>query len=384
MKLLWIIGSLNPTTGGPVAALLQLTVALRELGHTCEVATLDGEHASGVDDFPGIVHVLGPSKGKYLYNPRLISWLCDNAPHFDGVFVNGIWLFAGLATWMAYKKAKFPYFVFVHGALNPWFKLQYPLKHLKKWLYWPWAEYRILRDAKAVLFTSEVERESASRSFWLYKSKEVVVSYGTALPAGNHNIQRQLFLDTYPQLGAKRFALFLGRIHPVKGCDLLIDAFAKIAAQDPDFRLVLAGPDQGGWQFALRQRAFQLGIEERIIWTGMLSGDIKWGAFYAADVFMLPSHSENFGIVVAEALACGLPVLITDKVNIWSEIKNDGAGLVEADTPEGIVGLLEQWLRLSEVERAEMRTRAMNCFLRRYEISLVAQNFSETIRQLLE
>jgi glycosyltransferase involved in cell wall biosynthesis len=169
-------------------------------------------------------------------------------------------------------------------------------------------------------------------------------------------------------LHSKRLFLFLSRIHEKKGCDLLIDAFAAVAQRDPRLHLVMAGPDQTGWQKPLSARAAQLGVADRITWTGMLSGDMKWGAYRAAEAFVLPSHQENFGIVVAEALACALPVLISDKVNIWREIDGDQAGLIEADTLRGTQSLFERWLALEPEAREQMRGNALSCFTRRFEI----------------
>jgi glycosyltransferase involved in cell wall biosynthesis len=150
----------------------------------------------------------------------------------------------------------------------------------------------------------------------------------------------------------------MSRIHQKKGVDLLIDAFSKVAQRDPKLHLVIAGPDHHGLQADLERLSFKCGIGERITWTGMVTGDVKWGAYRAAEVFVLPSHSENFGIVVAEALACGLPVLISDKVNIWREIEADGAGLVAEDTLIGTVSLLETWLDLTPEVGEQMGRRA--------------------------
>ena len=111
----------------------------------------------------------------------------------------------------------------------------------------------------------------------------------------------------------------------------------------------------------------------------MLSGDAKWGAYRAADAFVLTSHSENFGIVIAEALACGLPVLISDKVNIWREIEGGGAGLVEPDTVDGATSLLERWLNLPDPQRAGMRQRARTCFLDHFEARAAALTFVTAI-----
>jgi len=111
----------------------------------------------------------------------------------------------------------------------------------------------------------------------------------------------------------------------------------------------------------------------------MLAGDLKWGAFRAADVFALPSHQENFGIAVAEALACGLPVLISDKVNIWREIETDGAGIVEKDDELGTVRALRKWFALTEGERRQMRINSRRCFEGRFEAGRAASSLLEVI-----
>lgn len=383
MRLLQIIGTLDPAYGGPIEALTQGTRTLQMLGHDSETVTLDDATAPWLEEYPGIVHALGPSFGKYRYNARLVAWLRERASSFDVVIVRGIWQYQSFGTWIASKKEGFPYFVFVHGALDPWFKEAYPLKHLKKWLYWPWAEYRVLRDATGVLFTSEEERALASKSFELYKAKEIVVNYGTNKPKGDSRLQKQIFLNRFPTLKGKRCILFLSRIHPKKGIDILLDAFSQISQQVPDYFLVIAGPDDGNTQFKLKQRAIQLGIDKQIVWTGMLRGDEKWGAFHAADVFILPSHSENFGVVVAEALACSLPVLITDKVNIWREIEKEEAGLIGSDTTDSIVSLLKQWISMEDSLQEKMRKNAFKCFSNHFEISKATKSFIDAIQALI-
>ncbi len=263
--------------------------------------------------------------------------------------------------------------------LDPWFKKTYPLKHLKKWLYWPWAEYRVLRDAKAVFFTTGEEKILARQSFWLYKCNEVVLSYGIANPPDHAEQLRRDFFAHFPSLQGKRSILFLGRIHPKKGCDLLIKAFAGLADRDKDLRLVMAGPDQVGWQKQLEQIARKTGVADRIVWAGMLSGDMKWGAYSSAEVFVLPSHQENFGITVPEALACGLPVLITDKVNIWREIQNAHAGFVGRDDEKGVAALLGKWLDLSAHEKQAMSDCARKCFAEKFSIRELGRTIIEAL-----
>lgn len=368
MRILHVIGTVDPSCGGPVEGVRQLGTNLTASGHTVHVASLDPPDAPWVKQFGLPVYGLGPTKLKYGYSSRFAPWLRENRSSYDVAVVNGIWQYHGLATRQVLHNSGTPYVVFTHGMLDPWFKKQYPLKHLKKWLYWPWADYRVLRDAQAVLFTCEEERVLARESFWLYRCNEVVVNYGTAKPQGDPNLELQEFFGKYPGLKGKKLALFMGRIHPKKGCDLLIEAFAKVLGQHQDWHLVIAGPDQVGWQQELNNRAAALGLESRITWTGMISGAVKWGALRAAQIFVLPSHQENFGIVVAEALAAGLPTLISNKVNIWREVEADGAGMVSEDTVVGVSNLLQSYVDMAAERKEAMRQAATHCFEQRFEI----------------
>lgn len=379
MRILNVISSVDPAGGGPIESVLQTARALDALGHHSEIVALDAPGAPFLDDVPLIVHARGPAHSVYRYAPRFVTWLRRHATDYDVVIVHGLWQFHGLAVWRALRHSRTPYFVFPHGMLDPWFKRTYPLKHFKKCLYWPWGEYRVLRDARAVCFTCEEERVLARQSFRFYRARERVVAFGTARPPAEESAQNAAFLEQFPHLRGRPFFLFLSRIHPKKGCDILLEAFAQATAQHPDWHLVLAGPDQRGWQTTLQEQARSLGIEERVTWTGMLSGAAKWGAFRSAQAFVLPSHQENFGIAVAEALACRLPVLISDKINIWREIHNDGAGLVASDTLEDTRELLQQWLALSPAAQNAMREKALHCFETRFEIQRAAQELLQVL-----
>jgi glycosyltransferase involved in cell wall biosynthesis len=354
---------------------------VRSLGHDVEVVTLDDPSQDYVSGYSLPVRALGPSLGTYGYNPRLTGWLRNHASRFDAVLVHGLWQYHGFGAWRALRGSRIPYYVFPHGMLDPWFKTTYPLKHLKKQLYWPWADYRLLRDARAVLFTSEEERRLARQSFSRYDAREVVVDYGTSAPPADADRLRQAFFSQHPQLRGKRLLLFLGRIHPKKGCDLLIEAFARAAVADQPLHLVLAGPDQTGWVSSLRSLAATAGVADRVAFLGMLQGDIKWGAVYASEAFALPSHQENFGIAVAESLGCALPVLISDKVNIWREVEADQAGIVNPDSLEGTERSLRTWLAMSESARTGMRERARSCFERRFTAEAMARSLLGVLKE---
>lgn len=372
MKLLRLIRCLNPTGGGPIEGIRQITPHLAALGVSTSVASLDPPDAPWLQHQPFEAIGLGPVAGGYGYHRGLPSRIQTLARQHDAVIIHGIWQYHAFATWRAMRGSNIPYFVFTHGMLDPWFKRTYPLKHFKKWAYWPWADYRVLRDATGVLFTTEQERLLARQSFWLYRANEHVVGYGTSAPPDDADLQREIFLQRFPHLRGKRLLLFLSRIHPKKGVDLLIEAFAAVASSDPLLQLVIAGPDQLGWQAALARRAAELGIAERITWAGMLSGNLKWGAFRCAELFCLPSHQENFGIVVAEALACGLPVAIAEPVNISAEVAAARAGLVHADSTSGTTAALRQWLAMPTDEQAQMGRRGAQLFADSFDFASVA------------
>ena len=384
MKILHIIPSVNPRGGGPMEGLRQRGLRLIEMGHQVEVVSLDDPANDFVVSYELKVFALGPTMGGYQFNPKLVPWLHMHARGYDAVIVNGLWQYHSFAAWRALSKMKIPYFVFTHGMLDPWFKHTYPLKHLKKWLYWPWAEYRLLRDARAVFFTCEEERILARQSFWLYKVREQVVTYGTKTPPSDRVALAETFYSQYPALREKRVFLFLSRIQEKKGCDLTIEAFAEVASHDASLHLVMAGPDQQKYQEKLQALAQRLGIADRITWTGMLQGDMKWGAFYASEAYVLSSHQENFGIAVAEALGCGVPVLISDKVNIWREIEADGAGIVNPDTLAGTKESFRHWLALDETARQQMGLNAKRCFEERFTVEATVISISSEIQKWLK
>ena len=389
LRILHAISTLNPTGGGPVEGLHQLTKQNTLLGHHVEFLTLDAPDSLWLKNCPVPVHAVGPhSLGIYGFTPRYIPWLRANAHRYDCVVVNGIWNFNGYGTWLALRDTNTPYFVFTHGMLDPWFKRQYPLKHLKKLLYWWWGCYPMLRDAHAVFFTCEEERVLARESFWLYDCHEFVLRYGTAgLPWPADDGPKEAFLAAHPSLRGKRLFTFLGRVHPKKGPDLLIKAVAALVKHGiwnrDTMRVVMAGPVSGAYAATLRRLIEKLGVQDVFHWTGMLLGPQKWGVLQASEVMVLPSHQENFGLVVAEALSTGTPVLLGKGVNIWRDIIDDGAGFAAADTAKGCGKMLTQWIELSADAQASMRYKARACYEARYTAESAANTFVSALYLLL-
>jgi len=367
MRLLHVIHGLSPADGGPPENLRQLARGFKEIGVTVEVLSQDAPDAAYLKLYPIKVHAIGPARTSYGYSRKLMAWLKAHACEYDGIVVEGVWQYYGVAV-RAAVQGRVPYIVFTHGMLDPWFQRTYPFKHIKKYVYWLAAQYSVLRDAFRVVFTTGMEEDLATMSFWPNTWNSVVVPLGTNRPEGDPAIQRDVFYAACPGVRGRRFLLFLGRIHEKKGCDLLIEAFARVRAEDAGLDLVMAGPDQVDLRAKLQQLAAERGVGARVHWPGMLQGDGKWGAFYASEAFILPSHQENFGIAIAEAIACSKPVLISNKINIWHYVTEDKVGFVEDDTVEGTERLLRSWLSLTPDAKRAMVLRTDASFERRFSM----------------
>jgi glycosyltransferase involved in cell wall biosynthesis len=381
MKILHVIRSLRRESGGPLEGLLRLSEALISKGHEVELLGLDTEEEAVRLAVPFQVTALGPGIGQYGYNPRLHQWLRSNASRFDVVVSHGLWNYSSIGTWRALSKHQTPYFVFVHGMMSRWFRNSFPAKHLAKQVLWLLLEGRVLRDARYALFTTEGERIDARNVFLGHQYyKERIVPYGTFGPVGDQESQKRAVLAAIPNLEGRRFLLFVGRLHKVKGCDLLIQAFAQSIANIPlDTDLVIAGPDQMGLTAKLKAQAYQLGISKRVHWTGMVEGDLKWGLFQTCEALILPSHHENFGMVVVEAMSCSRPVLISDKVSIWREIAASSGGVIEPDTLGGTCQLITKFYAMAEGTRLRMGLNAKRGFHTYFDMEVVAHEFARAI-----
>lgn len=382
MKLLHIIRSTDLRGGGPIEAIRQANTALAPLGHTNEILSADPPDAPWLGDHEIPIHALGPGISKIAYAPRMKAWLRQNLRKYDCAIIHSLWLYPGHVTSDVCHELSVPYFVYTHGTLDPQFKSVFPLKHLQKAVLWAIRERRMLERANAVLFTCDIEQELGRRTFWppMRTNNSAILPYCTGAPPLEETRQRRAFEDQFPDLANRRFLLFLSRLHPKKGCDIAIRAFEAIAANFPDVSLVLAGPNRhANYTSKIQQMAKSSAYHDRIFFTGMLAGDVKWGAFRKADAFILPSHQENFGIAVVEALACKLPVLITDRINIHSTISKYRCGIVGTNTDESTIAILRSWLSLDSAERDKMRAAAIECFESEFSISRVAPLWVSTL-----
>lgn len=360
MKFLHVIDSLDPAKGGPVASVRQIASVLAQRGHVAEIAALsDRESDPWIRDAPQMVWCFGTARLNYAYAPCFRPWLRENARNYDLVVVRGLWQYQSVATAAEMWALRRPYAIHIDGMLGPFGKNQL-LKYLKKLAYWVMVERRCVNRAAAAIFTN-VEEERLARGFLPCSRWNPVVighSVDPLVPESADGISD--WLARFPELRGKTSVLYLGRLHPIKGCDVLIRAFAKAFRADEDVHLVLAGPAvDAGYHARIRRLAKACGIAHRITWPGLVTGREKSALFSLASVFVSPSHDENFGIAAVEALAFGLPVILTDKVNIHSVLGASGAALVCEDTEEGLAQSLRKWRALGADERGALRARQL-------------------------
>ncbi len=393
MNMLRVITSMDPASGGPCQGIRNSIPALAKLGAYTEVVCLDAPDASFLHKASFPIHAIGPAKGPWAYSSSLIPWLLSNFEKFDVVIAHGLWLYQTHAVKQAldiYKKQmnnkSVPrFYVMPHGMLDPYFQKASgrKIKALRNWFYWKLIESKVVNNADGVLFTCEAELELARQPFTPYApKKELNVGYGIPAPPNFNEEMNRAFQACCPLLKNRNYFLFLSRVHEKKGVDILINAYKKTLAAYPEMPcLVIAGPGLetafGKQLFALVENEVQL--TSKVFFAGMLTGNAKWGAFYGCDAFVLPSHQENFGIAVVEALACTKPVLISNQVNIWHEIETCNGGFVADDTEAGTIELIEKWNRLDAAKMISMGLNAKHAYEKFFAIDPAALRMFNTL-----
>jgi len=395
MKVLHVIAEMDPVHGGVCQAVRTIIQSMAHSGIQHEVVSLDDPTAAFLNKDPFKVHALGRARNPWAYSSNLNSWLEQNIDNYNSVIVHGLWLYPSYAVFKVLssrKKLKRPQFsVMPHGMLDPYFQQAKgrKLKALRNWIFWKFIENKVVNDADFLLFTCEEERRLASISFNPYRpKKEIILGLGVESPPAHTSTMDNDFYERRPELAGQSFFLFLSRIHEKKGLKELIPAYEKLVRLNNESctttpALVIAGPglDTDFAEDLKKEVNANSNLIKKVFFTGMLTGNEKWGAFYNSDVFVLPSHQENFGIAVAEALACSKPVLISNQINIWREIKTEKAGLVEDDNLEGTFILLKAWLSLTTFEKIHFSKNALNCYRKHYAIPALAENWKNFLNQ---
>lgn len=377
-KILHVIASLAPRYGGPSEACLGLCRELARIGHCPTIYTtdIDGRGRFDTSSIANLAHDGVMIRCFPVQTPWTLRWsaplakaLREEISAYDIVHVHSMYVFTSLVTTHYARKYNIPYLVWPHGAMDPYIFERHRLrKSILEFLF----ERQNFASASAVHFNAREEMELASSTGFEFKG--VVVPYGVDVA------------DFYPpserSLRPKKSILFLGRLNFKKGLDLLARAFGSLARSRKDLELIIAGPDENNYQSKVKSWLAEEGVDGNCTFVGMLRGKKRLAAFQNADLFVLPSYSENFGIAVAEAMATGLPVVISDRVNIWREIAYAGAGLVVRCDAAELARALSTLLDNPELRRS-MGERGRQLVERSFTWRIVAKELANLYEQIL-
>lgn len=376
MKVLHVIPSLWQGDGGPSHALRAMERALATNDVTVETATTDdagpgarnGQAGRGAVLEDGIARRYFAKRAEfYKWSPAFARWIAGAVHHYDLLHLHALFSFTTTAASQAARRAGVPYVVRPLGTLDAW-----GLEHRRPWLKrlsLRLLEAPLLRAAAAVHFTSTDEADQAATLG--IPMRPAIIPLGIELPA--------MPARSSPD-GTVR-ALYLSRITAKKNLEGLLDALALVRDDLPQLRLSIAGSGEPGYAQALQDRANALGLRDRVDWLGHVEGDAKRRAFEQADFFVLASHSENFGIAAAEALAHGLPCLLGNGVAIASEVAAANAGMGVDPGP----GAIAQGLRLMmpAETRAAMGARALRLARERYSLHAMGAHLKRLYTDIL-
>ena len=372
MNLLHVISSLGIRYGGPSKACFEMARAVARRGHNVSIFTTDQGGLGGLEVTVGTsvvrdgvsIHCFPASFPHFWkFSPRLARALRVEIPRVDLVHLHSLYLYHDKVVGRECRRAGTPYFLRPHGSLAPYL---YRRHRFRKMLMELWFQNAVTRGAAAIHFTTDEERRLARP--YIFGASEVVIPLGLdmdeyrALPRGR-------FRAAHPEIGDRPIVLFLGRLNFTKGLDVLIRAFVG-AVRVADAHLVIAGPDDG-MGAKVSTWIDSHGLSTRTTFTGMVTGSSKLALLADSDLFVLPSWSESFGIAVIEAMACGLPVAISDKVNLWREIAGADAGWVTPPQAEPLRTVLVEALS-DPGEAREKGARGRRLVTERFQWSRIA------------
>lgn len=335
MNILHVVGLVAPRYGGAGIA-AQLIARYQALeGHNVSVCTTNVDFPAGVLPVRTETDVLQDGVLKRYFpvqfRPLLISmqfwaWLRDAIKSYDIVHIHGLYRFPVTLAARQARRAGVPYVISPHGSLDPFLYKQSRYSLCLKRAYESLFDLPNLNHAFAIHYTAQEEAERAA--FLGLRAKPMIVPIGIDWENYKELPQKGSFRMRIGVGQETPLVLFLGRINFKKGLDLLIAAFKLVLAHYSDVRLAIVGPDNEGYGLKVREWCEEYGILDKVIFVDHLGPEAVKQAYVDANVFVLSSYTENFGMTVVEAMACGCPVVISDQVNIWKEIQEAGAGLV--------------------------------------------------------
>lgn len=386
MRILHVISSMAPRYGGPPKACFEMARAVATLGHFVSIYTtnIDGPIELDVPlDRPVVrdgveIRFFPIQYPRFWATSSRFAWaLRKEIRRYDIVHIHNLYLFHSAVAAHYSRKYNVPYLIRPHGTLDPFL---YRRHRLRKSIMERLFENRNIRNASAIHFTTDQEKILAEQ--YTFKTPGIVVPHGLYLEEYKNFPEAGSFRSQYPETVGKSIILYLGRLNFKKGLDILSSAFAKVARRRDDAHLVLSGPDNEGYGEKVRNWLHREGVFDRATFTGMLTGEDKLSILQDADVFALPSYSENFGISVVEAMACGVPVVISDKVNIWREVVAGGAGRVVPCNADRFAEIILDLLDNPEMAK-QMGRKGKALVKERFQWSDVALALEDTYRSII-
>jgi glycosyltransferase involved in cell wall biosynthesis len=332
--------------GGVTRAVLDFCEVFAGAGHEVTLLTGDATDVPGAWQAGGAgvprVRVIERPRGRWQLLPRGVAEGLEGLlREAEVVHLHAPWTPSNLQIAKAARRVGTPYVLSIHGMLDDWSMAQ---KSLKKRVFLAVAGNRLLRGAAALHCTAEAELDQASR--WFDRGKGVVLPWLFDLAPFEHLPDASE--SPRPSL------LFLSRVHPKKGIERLLGAAGMLRRRGIDCDVMIAGPGDADYVARLSELAAREGVGERVRFVGMVRGAEKLALYRSADLFVLPTSQENFGLVLLESLACGTPVVTTKGVDIWKELEGAGASIVDA-TPQRLAGAIEGLLK----DRAALK--ALGC-----------------------
>ena len=375
-KILRIISSLNPEYGGPPAAIVDSTIALNKIGFKVDIVTHDNKESQFVKIKNTTIHNLGPSLlGDYNLNFKFTKWLIQNRSKYDLFIVHGLWQFNTLAARLFLKKK---YYVFVHGQLDPSYK-KFFFNKIKKFIYWNLIEKKNLKDSKFILLTNKKEKDLLNDTYVNTKGlKKKVVGYGILEPKYDTSKVKKIFYKKFKSLKDKDFYIYLGRFHNKKGCEIIMNAVKYFSLRKKPINVLMCGSNNIYKKY-LQKISKDLNIEKNIIWSNFLKNDIKLGALLSSKAMLLPSYGENFGVALVEAMACGIPVLTTNKVNIYNYIIENNAGYISSPNNVNFIKIINKFENLKKSNITQLKKNAYRCFKNNFLLSKKIKILAEYI-----
>lgn len=382
MRICQVVASINQEVGGPAHSVTNLAVALSRQQIVSHLFTLDYQRHGEQIPSPEVKLHSYPAplltrclRGLHPESSRALQQLA--ATELDLIHNHGLWMFPNLYARQAAVRNHRPLIISPRGMLEAWSLRNSWFKKLPAWRLY---EFENLKRATAFHATSTQEVTSIRQLN--FRQPIALIPNGVDLPDLQQQPERDVLIQQFPELANKYWLLFLSRIHPKKGLDNLLHVWQNLADQFPDWHLLIAGPDHIGYQRQLEQLSASLSLEQQVTFTGMLSGPSKACALGNADLFVLPTHSENFGIAIAEALSHQVPVITTHEAP-WSDLESYHCGWWIADHREALREALMEAMQLSVQERRVMGARGRTLIAKEYSWDRVASEMVQVYHWLL-